>query len=93
MKTDPGEMEYDNCLLKVRFQETGKHPSNSILGVPGLLITFTFQMHNYEYYFDIRKLTFPSIGFFFLIRFLGGGVQLGPLGTAATDWPIVACPG
>jgi hypothetical protein len=24
---------------------------------------------------------------------MGGGVQLGPLGTAATDWPIVACPG
>jgi hypothetical protein len=23
----------------------------------------------------------------------GGGVQLSPLGTAATDWPIVACPG
>jgi hypothetical protein len=23
---------------------------------------------------------------------VGGGVQLGPLGTAATDWPIVACP-
>jgi hypothetical protein len=30
---------------------------------------------------------------FFLIRFVGGGVQLGPLGTEATDWPIVACPG
>jgi hypothetical protein len=23
------------------------------------------------------------------IRLVGGGVQLGPLGTAATDWPIV----
>jgi hypothetical protein len=31
--------------------------------------------------------------YFFLIRLVGGGVQLGPLGTAATDWPIVACPG
>jgi hypothetical protein len=30
---------------------------------------------------------------FFLIRLLGGGVQLGPLGTAATDWPIVPAPG
>jgi hypothetical protein len=28
-----------------------------------------------------------------VIRLVGGGVQLGPLGTAATDWPIVACPG
>jgi hypothetical protein len=30
---------------------------------------------------------------FVLIHLLGGGVQLGPLGTAAIDWPIVACPG
>jgi hypothetical protein len=27
------------------------------------------------------------------IRLVRGGVQLGPLGLAATDWPIVACPG
>jgi hypothetical protein len=27
------------------------------------------------------------------IRIVGEGVQLGPLGTAATDWPIVAFPG
>jgi hypothetical protein len=30
---------------------------------------------------------------FFLIRLVGGGVQLGPLGMAATDWPIVPDPG
>jgi hypothetical protein len=30
---------------------------------------------------------------FFLIPLVGGGVQLGPLGTAATDWPIVPAPG
>jgi hypothetical protein len=24
---------------------------------------------------------------------VGGGVQLGPLGTAATNWPIVPAPG
>jgi hypothetical protein len=29
----------------------------------------------------------------FLIRLVVGVVQLGPLGTAATDWPFVACPG
>jgi hypothetical protein len=29
--------------------------------------------------------------FFYLL--VGGGVQLGPLGTAATDWPIVPAPG
>jgi hypothetical protein len=30
---------------------------------------------------------------FFIIRLVGGGVQLGPLGTEATDWPIVPAPG
>jgi hypothetical protein len=30
---------------------------------------------------------------FFLIRQVGRGVQLGPLGTAATNWPIVPAPG
>jgi hypothetical protein len=30
---------------------------------------------------------------FFLIRLVGGGVQLGPLGTTATDWPILPAPG
>jgi hypothetical protein len=29
---------------------------------------------------------------FFLIRTLGGGVQLGPLGKSATNWPIVPAP-
>jgi hypothetical protein len=29
----------------------------------------------------------------FLIRLVGGGVQLGPLGMAAADWPIVPAPG
>jgi hypothetical protein len=31
--------------------------------------------------------------FFFLIRIVRGGVQLGPLGTSATHWPIVPAPG
>jgi hypothetical protein len=31
--------------------------------------------------------------FFFLIRIVGGGVQSGPLGTAATNRPIVPDPG
>jgi hypothetical protein len=31
--------------------------------------------------------------FFFLILIVGGRVQLGPLGTAATDWHIVPAPG
>jgi hypothetical protein len=30
---------------------------------------------------------------FFLIRIVGGGVQLGPLGTSATNWPIVFATG
>jgi hypothetical protein len=29
---------------------------------------------------------------FFSIRLVGGGVQLGPLSTAATDWPLVPAP-
>jgi hypothetical protein len=28
----------------------------------------------------------------FLIRLVEGGVQLGPLGTAAAEWPIVPAP-
>jgi hypothetical protein len=28
-----------------------------------------------------------------VFRFVGSGVQLDPLGTAATDWPIASCPG
>jgi hypothetical protein len=27
--------------------------------------------------------------FFFKIRIVGGGVQMGPLGTSATEWPII----
>jgi hypothetical protein len=30
---------------------------------------------------------------FCLIHLVGGGVQLGPLGTAVADWPIVPAPG
>jgi hypothetical protein len=29
---------------------------------------------------------------FFLIRIVRGGVQMGPLGTSATEWPIVPAP-
>jgi hypothetical protein len=29
----------------------------------------------------------------FLIQIVGGGVQLGPLDTSATNWPIVPAPG
>jgi hypothetical protein len=38
------------------------------------------------YSVNIIKLN-VLINSFFLIRLLGGGVQLGPLDTAATDWP------
>jgi hypothetical protein len=30
---------------------------------------------------------------FFLIRIVGDGVQLDPLGTLGTNWPIVPAPG
>jgi hypothetical protein len=29
----------------------------------------------------------------FLIRLVGDGIQLGPIDTVATDWPIVLAPG
>jgi hypothetical protein len=28
----------------------------------------------------------------FFFRIVGGGVQMGPLGTSATEWPIVPAP-
>jgi hypothetical protein len=34
-----------------------------------------------------------AVPLFFLIGILGGGVQLGPLGTEATNRPIVSAPG
>jgi hypothetical protein len=34
-----------------------------------------------------KKFYFSTL--IFLIRIVGGGVQLGPLGTSATNWPIV----
>jgi hypothetical protein len=33
------------------------------------------------------------LNIFLTFRIVGGGVQLGPLGTAATDWPNVPAPG
>jgi hypothetical protein len=41
--------------------------------------------------FSVFLVVFLTI--FFLIRILGGGIKLGPLGTVATDWPIVPDPG
>jgi hypothetical protein len=45
----------------------------------------------------VRKRTIPAerpplVGEVLFYSLSGGGVQLGPLGTAATDWLIVACP-
>jgi hypothetical protein len=40
--------------------------------------------------FSKENLTVTSISF---IGIVGGGVQLGPLGTAATNRPIVSAPG
>jgi hypothetical protein len=34
-----------------------------------------------------------AVTYFFLIDIVGGGVQLGPLGTAVTNRPIVPAPG
>jgi hypothetical protein len=40
-----------------------------------------------------KKGLYPYSSCIFLIGILGGGVQLGPLGTAATNRPIVPAPG
>jgi hypothetical protein len=41
----------------------------------------------------IKNITFQpfirTLLFFFKIRIVGGGVEMGPLGTSATEWPIV----
>jgi hypothetical protein len=52
---------------------------------------------------EYRKIIFPArnrtpafqilASRFFFIRLVGGGVQLGPLGTSATVWPVVHAPG
>jgi hypothetical protein len=54
--------------------------------------SFIFCPNNISWKLEITKLLvikvfsqFP----FFLIRIVGGGVQLGPLGTSASEWPIV----
>jgi hypothetical protein len=31
--------------------------------------------------------------FLYIIHIVGGGVQMGPLGTSATEWPNVPAPG
>jgi hypothetical protein len=37
-----------------------------------------------------RKISCPcQVSTFFLARLVGGGVQLGPLGTSVTNWPTV----
>jgi hypothetical protein len=41
----------------------------------------------YENYYQ------PELNTCSVYRLVGGGVQLVPLGTAATDWPIVSAPG
>jgi hypothetical protein len=47
-------------------------------------IAFLYLRHSPSYLF---------IYLFLLIRIVGGGVQLCPLGTSATEWPIVSAPG
>jgi hypothetical protein len=46
-----------------------------------------------EKYFFFPGSNITCFTFYIHFHLVGGGVQLDPLGTAATDWPIVACPG
>jgi hypothetical protein len=47
----------------------------------------------YIYIHDFHKQVLLKYRSFFLIGIVGGGAQLGPLGTAATNRPIVRAPG
>jgi hypothetical protein len=42
---------------------------------------------------NLSRILYSSLKVIFLIGILGGGVQLGPLGNAATNRPIVGAPG
>jgi hypothetical protein len=50
-----------------------------------------------KFYFSIgtkaRELQWVYCNVISFISLVGSGVQLGPLGTAGTDWPIVPAPG
>jgi hypothetical protein len=48
---------------------------------------------NAVHVFVLGSARFCTRQSFFLIGIVGGGVQLGPLGTAATNRPIVPAPG
>jgi hypothetical protein len=41
----------------------------------------------------VKPIQFSYSEFFCLMCIVGGGVQMDPLGTAATEWPIVPAPG
>jgi hypothetical protein len=45
------------------------------------------------YFLSLKISDKPTALFFFKIRIMGGGVQMGPLGTSATECPIVPAPG
>jgi hypothetical protein len=51
-----------------------------------------FFSHNFSWNPQNKNLPFLSM-YFFLIQLLVGRVQLGPLGTSATNWPLLPAPG
>jgi hypothetical protein len=68
-------VEYDSCFL------------NCYSNAPVKLVDADRML-----LFDKEETLFKfcvAVNYFFLIPLVGCGVQLGPLGTAATDWPIV----
>jgi hypothetical protein len=74
---------------RIKFRGIAYHRLSTLGCVQRLLTTFWSLLQQ----FIILIWSSRSLAPFLLIRILGGGVQLGPLGMSATYWPIVACPG
>jgi hypothetical protein len=78
--------------LRYNFNLSNDGVCNCLLHVFSLFLIkerdlFVLRFSPFSLWFPVR------IFYFFLIRLADGGVQLGPLGTAATDWFIAACSG
>jgi hypothetical protein len=58
-----------------------------------LVLSFVPVNHVTFFSYELLLLPFSQPLTYIKIRIVGGGVQMGPLGTSATEWPIVPAPG